>query len=243
MPEPLTDLERQILDFMVEYLRQYTYQPSIREIGRHFSNKSTKTVSEHLQALADKGWIERDPSRSRGVRLLTLDLRGESVTVPVFALEAGSVPPSAADAIERLELDRKLAGGPGAFLVSFPDDDRSAALRRGDLLIVEPVPEEALESGDLVLVRMDGQTCLRRYFLYAADLVREPAGEDATPRLVRGDRPAAVLGRVIGLVRRLRAPAWKPSTVLAHARHAADKPDPALAGGAATVGGADADAS
>jgi hypothetical protein len=70
MPEPLTDLERRVLEYLVQYLRSNTYQPSIREIGREFALKSTKTVSELLQSLADKGWIERDPSRSRGVRLL-----------------------------------------------------------------------------------------------------------------------------------------------------------------------------
>jgi repressor LexA len=72
MPKPLTSLERRILDFIVEYLRRNTYQPSIREIGSRFGIKSTKTVSEYLQSLADKGWIERDSSRSRGVRVIGL---------------------------------------------------------------------------------------------------------------------------------------------------------------------------
>ena len=49
----LSEMERRILDFMVQYLRANTYQPSIREIGERFGIKSTKTVSEHLQALAD----------------------------------------------------------------------------------------------------------------------------------------------------------------------------------------------
>ena len=72
--EALPELEREILDFMVQYLRSNTYQPSIREIGRRFGIKSTKTVSEHLQVLADKGFLERDPSRSRGVKILGIDL-------------------------------------------------------------------------------------------------------------------------------------------------------------------------
>ena len=49
----LTEIGRRILDFMVLYLRTNTYQPSIREIGERFAIKSTKTVSEHLQALAE----------------------------------------------------------------------------------------------------------------------------------------------------------------------------------------------
>src|SRR5829696_10030296 len=79
MSEPLSKMERRILDYLVEYLRRNTYQPSIREIARRFGIKSTKTVSEYLQSLADKGWIERDPSRSRGVRVIGLAMNADTV--------------------------------------------------------------------------------------------------------------------------------------------------------------------
>src|SRR5688572_22307363 len=84
MAPTLTEIERKILDYMVQYLRSNTYQPSIREIGERFGIKSTKTVSEHLQALADKGFLERDPSRSRGVRILGVDLSADAVSVPCY---------------------------------------------------------------------------------------------------------------------------------------------------------------
>jgi SOS-response transcriptional repressor LexA len=74
MQESSPKMERRILDYLVDYLKRNTYQPSIREIGKRFGIKSTKTVSEHLQALADKGYIEREASRSRGVRILGLNL-------------------------------------------------------------------------------------------------------------------------------------------------------------------------
>ena len=84
MAQVPTEIERKIFDYMVSYLRRNTYQPSIREIGEEFGIKSTKTVSEHLQALAEKGFLERDPSRSRGVRILGVDLAPEAVSVPVL---------------------------------------------------------------------------------------------------------------------------------------------------------------
>jgi SOS-response transcriptional repressor LexA len=84
MPAVLNDLERNILDYMVRYLRTHTYQPSIREIGEEFGIRSTKTVSEYLTALAEKGYLERDPSRSRGIRILGVDLNPHTVSVPCF---------------------------------------------------------------------------------------------------------------------------------------------------------------
>ncbi len=70
MAEPLTDLERRVLDFLVDHLRRHTYQPSLREIGGRLGIRSTRKVSEILTALAGKGWIERTAARSRSVRLL-----------------------------------------------------------------------------------------------------------------------------------------------------------------------------
>src|SRR5687768_11501872 len=131
MPKPLNSLERRILDFIVDYLRRNTYQPSIREIARRFGIKSTKTVSEYLQSLADKGWIERDPSRSRGVRVIGMDMQAATVTVPRYArLNGGADTP-----VSTLELDRQLVGGAGSFMVALgPQDEAPEGMRAGDLL-------------------------------------------------------------------------------------------------------------
>ena len=70
MPEPLTNIERKVYHYLMDFLAENTYQPSVREIGKKFKIKSTKTVSELLQSPARKGYIARDRSRSRGVRLV-----------------------------------------------------------------------------------------------------------------------------------------------------------------------------
>lgn len=70
MSDQLTKLESSVYQYLLDFTAEHTYQPSIRDIGRQFKIKSTKTVSDLLQSLARKGFIERDPSRSRGVRLV-----------------------------------------------------------------------------------------------------------------------------------------------------------------------------
>lgn len=205
MPEPLTKLERRILDYLIDYLRRNTYQPSIREIGRRFNIKSTKTVSEHLQSLADKGWIERDPSRSRGVRLLGLDLSPETLSVPCYRTLAGVGGAGGAD--DAYEIDRRLASGTGTYFVAMAGDSMvEAGIRDGDLLLVEPVTEEDLEDGDIVVARLDGEARVKRYFLRAGELVLEPANRDYPPILVREREDCVVAGRVTAVFRRLRTP-------------------------------------
>ncbi|MGH7448776.1 MAG: S24 family peptidase [Longimicrobiales bacterium] len=202
MPDQLNELERRVLDYLVEYLRTNTYQPSIREIGRRFAIKSTKTVSELLQSLADKGWIERDPSRSRGVRLIGLEIQAETVSVPVFDS------PDSPTASGHYQLDRKIVPAHGAFLLPMSGDHlREDGVRPGDLLIVEPVEPRTLQNGDLVLARSGGASAARRCMRSGADIVLDPVrrGEVAltlTPR----QADSVIRGRITGVVRRLRTP-------------------------------------
>jgi repressor LexA len=185
MPNPLSNLERRILDFIVDYLRRNTYQPSIREIARRFGIKSTKTVAEYLQSLADKGWIERDPSRSRGVRVLGLAMNAGTVTVPQYDRFNG---PSQAP-VSALELDRQLVGGAGSFIVALSNDEEAPeGLRAGDLLIVEPVLGSEMESGDLAVLRT-ARGAVVRCWSSALD------GKGNT-----------LSGRVLSVIRRVREP-------------------------------------
>ena len=162
MPTALTHIERKILDFMVDYLKSNTYQPSIREIGERFGIKSTKTVSEHLQALADKGFLERDPSRSRGVRILGVNLNPDATSLPCF----GELPDRRGYRMDRAEsyltLDRKLVSRKGAFAVRARGEALSVlGVREGDYLLVEPASFDEVEEGAVLVVR-DGEGLVYR---------------------------------------------------------------------------------
>jgi repressor LexA len=206
MPEPLDTLERDVLDYLIEYVRDHTYQPSIREIGGRFHIKSTKTVSELLQSLADKGWIERDPSRSRGVRLLGLDLRAEVVSVPHVDVHLNE--PVFRDSIDNLTLDRRLVGSSACFMISMVGDSmRASGIWDGDLLVVEPVGQEQLEDGDLVAARVDEQTLVRRLLRREGQSLLDSGRPDVAPENLSVRSGAEVLGRVVAVVRRLRTDA------------------------------------
>jgi repressor LexA len=203
MPEPLSKIERRILNYLVDYLKEHTYQPSIREIGKRFNIKSTKTVSEHLQALADKGHIERDASRSRGVRIQGLNLFPEVASVPCYGKIAAGIPAlMAEDITERFDLDRKLVGSADAFVLKVHGDSMSAmGLLDGDMVVVEPVDQADLENGEIVAARLGGEATVKRYFARDGKVVLEPANPNYAPMLVHEYDDFAVLGRVSGMFR------------------------------------------
>jgi repressor LexA len=216
MPKPLSDHERRVLDYIVAYLQTNTYQPSIREIGREFSIKSTKTVSELLQSLANKGWIERDPSRSRGVRLLGLEMRPDTVSLPLFRASDGD-----GDGVQPYLLDRKLVTAAGAYLLIMEGDHLvEEGIRAGDLLVVEPQAPGALQVGDIVAVRTGQATSIRRCHATAPALVLEPARPGELPLTLSSEQADAVVqGCATTVIRQLR-PASEPAAIAVAAQGA-----------------------
>jgi repressor LexA len=208
MPEPLAKIERRILDYLIEYLKKNTYQPSIREIGKRFGIKSTKTVSEYLQALADKGYIEREASRSRGVKILGLNLeRPNVVSVPFYGKIAAGQPALSRDHVDNeFGLDPKLIGSPGAFFLEVSGNSmQQIGMYDRDLVLVEPLAEAEVQNGDIIAARLGGEATIKRYFRRDDQIVLEPANSDYAPILVREYDDFAVLGRVAGLFRRISA--------------------------------------
>ena len=67
---PLTKRQREILDYLNDFIQQHGYAPSLEEIGRRFNLSSLATVHKHLSNLQEKGFIRRAWNRSRSVELV-----------------------------------------------------------------------------------------------------------------------------------------------------------------------------
>ncbi|MBT8487434.1 MAG: repressor LexA [Gemmatimonadetes bacterium] len=200
--EPLTEIERKILDFMVQYLRENTYQPSIREIGQRFGIKSTKTVSEHLQALADKGCLERDPSRSRGVRILGVDLSADTVAVPCFSEVPAQGMSTKPDAF--VSVDRQMGSEDGSFMVRAGAGDLAVlGVAEGDLVLVSPVHGDEIEDGTIVVAEVGDSSTFHRYTSNGRGTYLEALQPGGERTLVEDLDALHILGRVAGFYRRM----------------------------------------
>ena len=204
MATALSDIERRILDFMVDYLRSNTYQPSIREIGERFGIKSTKTVSEHLQALAEKGFLERDPSRSRGVRILGMDLNPDAVSLPCYRdlPDGRGLRPDRAESF--LTLDKKLVPSRGAFVVRAKGDGLAVmGVSEGDYLLVEPTSIDQVEDGAVLVVRDGSGSSYRRVARNGRGVYLHDLHTGRDPLLVEDPAKIELVGRVSALIHRM----------------------------------------
>jgi repressor LexA len=198
MSQVLTPIERRIYNYLVDYLKRETYQPSIREIGSKFGIRSTKTVTEHLQSLERKGYLDRTPSRSRALKILGLNLSPDTYTVPLYR----NAHPNAQeqDVEARYDLDRVFACSADCFLVRASRDAAGLGILEGDLILVEP----CVESGAAGLPVYD-----REGRVELGGPVRGEDGDGASraPNAVAGDgsSPVRFLGVARAVLRRLPA--------------------------------------
>src|ERR1700694_2609031 len=79
---PLTKRQREILDYLNEFIGQRGYAPSLEEIGRRFGLSSLATVHKHLTNLQEKGFIKRAWNRSRSGEMAPTRTGGRAVGPP-----------------------------------------------------------------------------------------------------------------------------------------------------------------
>jgi repressor LexA len=201
MTEPLTQLERRVYHYMIDFLAENTYQPSIREIAKKFRIKSTKTVSDLLHALASKGYIERDESRSRGVRLLGFAAAGATQPVPYYGrIHAGEPALLPEHRSGYITLDRRFLPSDDVFLLKVRGDSMSGrGIMEGDFVMVSP--SMRAKDGDIVAARVGGEATVKTLTHRGATVVLEPtnSGDRAIEVGPRDD--FAVLGVVCGIFR------------------------------------------
>jgi repressor LexA len=213
MTEPLSQLERRVYHYMIDFLAENTYQPSIREIAKRFRIKSTKTVSDLLHSLESKGYIQRDESRSRGVRLLGFAAAGHTQPVPYYGkIHAGE--PSLLPEHRQyfITIDRRFVPSEDVFFVKIKGDSMiGRGVLDGDFVMVSP--SARAKDGDMVAARLGEEATVKTLTHRGGTIVLEPA--NATERVIEVSpkEDFAVLGVVCGVFR----PFWEqepPPTIV-----------------------------
>ena len=70
MFSPLTKKEKEVLDFVKVSTQINGFAPTLMEIQGHFQLKSVSTIHEHINNLKNKGYLVKEISQHRSVRIL-----------------------------------------------------------------------------------------------------------------------------------------------------------------------------
>jgi repressor LexA len=176
----------------------------VREIGQRFQIRSTKTVAAILQTIADKGYIERAPGRSRGVKLLGYSSIGNVQPIPLYAeLRDGKTTFDKEDVMRYVAMDRSFVTADDAFFLTVPDDGLTGrGVARGDLVLVDPAARA--RDGDLVAARVGAGHVVRWIEHRGATIALWTADAEPTQQTLGPGDDFTILGVVATVVRALR---------------------------------------
>jgi repressor LexA len=204
----ITRRQRQVYDFIADFVQSHGYSPSFEEIGHGLGLSSLATVHKHITNLAEKGMLKRDYNRSRSIDLVpmkgsmkkTVGSMPPPFTLPLMGrIAAGRL----TEAVERNET------------ISFGDFTRSKDvfvlevsgesmqdehIVDGDYVLVEKSP--TAHNGEIVVALVGGSDATLKRFYREGDKVRLQPSNAAMQPIIVPAAEVAIQGRVIGVLRK-----------------------------------------
>lgn len=201
MAEQLTKLESSVYHYLLDFTAEKTYQPSIRDIGKQFKIKSTKTVSDLLHSLAKKGYIERDPARSRGVNLLGFGAALRAQPVPFYGkIHAGEPALLPEHRQDFITIDRRFTPSEDVYFLKVKGDSMvGRCISDGDYVMVNPRAEPREQA--VIAARIGDESTVKIYTRRGGSVVLEPANPAEREIQITPSMDFGVLGVVCGVFR------------------------------------------
>jgi len=196
----LTERQKQVLDFIKNYIRSSRYPPTIREIADHLSI-SVKGAYDHLKALERKGRVRCDINRSRAIELLEeteADPDAAYVTIPILGTVAAGRPIFADENYEgmiRLPSDMLSRGAQYFALRVRGDSMIDAGILSGDLAIIKK--RETAENGSIVVAMVDEAVTLKRFYKEQNRVRLQPENPRHRPIYTTDCRVLGTLSRLV----------------------------------------------
>ena len=205
MPDALTKRQQFVLDHLKRAMAQVGYPPSIREMCRDLKIKSLRGVTIHLDALARKGHLVRTRG-ARSIRLIADDATRALQrvrAVPILGRVAAGQPLLAEENLEgSLAVDEHLAGQGTLFALRVKGESMiNAGILDGDYVLVRQ--QSTAEDGQIVVALLEDEATVKRLVRERDRVLLKPEHPHMQPITVGRDEPLQILGKVVGVYRRL----------------------------------------
>ena len=197
-------LDKRKLDDVLQFINEYTdengFPPTVREICARLQIKSTATAYDYVNRLKEMGMLQKTAGKKRAVAVTNTN----SVRVPLIGTVTAGTPILAAENYEGYyTLPTAEFHGDDLFLLTVKGDSMiEAGIFSGDKIVVRK--QDTAENGDIVVAMFDdgieeGAT-VKRFFREKEFIRLQPENDYMAPIYVK---EASVLGRVIGVYRRM----------------------------------------
>lgn len=204
--EKLTSRQKEILNFIKEYIVAHGYPPTVREIGGALGLSSPATIHAHLQNLENKGFIKKQNTKNRAIELLVENEfapKNENIVeVPLLGkVTAGNPIEAIENPDETFSLPSYLVpNNKEVFTLSVNGESMiNAGIHDGDIIVVQK--QNTARNGQMVVAMNDeNEVTLKTYYKEDGYFRLQPENDTMEPIILKN---VTILGLAIGLYRKL----------------------------------------
>lgn len=202
---PLTKRQKEILDYITQYIEVHGYAPSYREIAEAFKLGSVATVAQHVQTLVDKGLLQKADNEARSLQLVKPEEFDEdrSVGLPILGLIAAGQPIETIEGhAETLEVPPFMVGRKHSYVLQVKGDSMiQDGIFEGDYVVIQE--KEVPNNGEMVVALINnGEATLKRYYKEKDHIRLQPANDAYDPIIIKNGTPIQIQGVCIGVIRK-----------------------------------------
>jgi repressor LexA len=203
----ITKRQREVYDFIAEFVERNNYTPSYQEIGDGLGLNSLATVHKHISNLEKKGLLSRDYNRSRSIDLLPPKGRmkqamsiNTGMVLPLVGRIAAGQPIEAIERPETISL-ADFTRSKDVFVLEVRGESmQDEHILDGDYVLVEKT--KVAHNGDIVVALVEGADATLKRIYREGDKIRlQPSNSKMKPIIVPA-ADLAIQGRVIGVLRK-----------------------------------------
>jgi len=203
MPVVLYRRQKQIVDFISQYIQANGHSPTLQEIADAMGLSSLATVHEHIATLVRKGVLKKYEGSVRGLEIVDsrYDSSKAGVNLPILGFIAAGKPiepytdPNASFSVS----PAMVSGKKRSFVLQVKGDSMvEEGILDGDFVIIEE--DQEVKNGDIVVALLEnGLATLKRFFKEATRVRLEPANSSMSPIYATNVK---VQGKVVGVIRK-----------------------------------------
>lgn len=190
----LTKKQKEIFDFIKNYINKHSISPTIEEVAKHFK-RAVGTIHEHIEELAEKGFIKKGSNSSRSIEL---NRQYEMVKIPLLGTIAAGQPIEAIREKEVIAFPKeKLPRTGNIFALKVAGDSMiDENINNGDYIIVKQ--QATAENGQKVVALINNnEVTLKKYFKEKNFIRLQPANINLKPIIIERSRDLQIQGVVI----------------------------------------------
>ena len=198
----LNEKQKEVYDFLLEFTKTNGYPPSVREICKAVSLKSTSTVHGHLKRLEKKGLIYRDPTKPRAIVINEISLNNNAINtlkIPIVGNITAGMPILATENIDgSFEISlNSIKHDNNLFALKVQGHSMvNAGINDGDLAIIEQC--NFADNGKIVVALINDEATLETFYKEKNHIRLQPENNSMEPIIVKD---CSILGVLVGIFR------------------------------------------